>query len=150
MKTPAPTPRRDLYARVTDKIVADLERGVRTWARPWNAAHAAGPITRPLRFNGAPYRGIKVLLLWVEAEARAYSAPLWMTYKQADALGGQVRKGYTARAQVPSPALPRVEAAEAFFATTGRLGLWCLQRMCHPALTSRITKAMRKAKPTGM
>jgi antirestriction protein ArdC len=35
--------------RVTDSIVAELERGVRPWLKPWNAEHAAGRITRLLR-----------------------------------------------------------------------------------------------------
>ncbi|MEW8046678.1 MAG: ArdC-like ssDNA-binding domain-containing protein, partial [Candidatus Thiodiazotropha sp.] len=34
--------RQDVYTRVTDKIVADLEQGVRPWMKPWNAEHAAG------------------------------------------------------------------------------------------------------------
>jgi antirestriction protein ArdC len=34
--------RTDLYTRVTSRIIADLEQGVRTWQRPWNAEHAAG------------------------------------------------------------------------------------------------------------
>jgi len=48
------TNRPDVYSRITDKIIADLEQGVRTWMRPWNAEHAAGRITRPLRHNGIP------------------------------------------------------------------------------------------------
>ena len=56
-------PRADIYARITDRIVADLERGVRPWVRPWNAANAARRITRPLRHNGMPYQGINVVLL---------------------------------------------------------------------------------------
>jgi antirestriction protein ArdC len=83
----------DLHARVTARIVADLEQGVRPWQRPWNAAHAAGPISRPLRHNGTAYRGINVLLLWTEALEKHYAAPIWMTYKQAAELGGQVRRG---------------------------------------------------------
>ena len=43
--------RADIYARITDRIVADLERGVRPWTRP---ANTAGRITRPLRHNGQP------------------------------------------------------------------------------------------------
>jgi len=85
--------RTDVYQRVTDRIIADLERGVRTWAKPWNAEHAAGRITRPLRANGQPYRGINILMLWAAAIEQGYSAPIWMTYKQAAELGAQVRKG---------------------------------------------------------
>lgn len=83
----------DLYARTTDSIIAELEKGVRPWAQPWSTAHAAGSVSRPLRHNGQPYNGINVLLLWMAASVKGYSAPLWMTYKQAEALGAQVRKG---------------------------------------------------------
>lgn len=84
---------KDVYARVTDRIVAELEQGIRPWVKPWAAEHTAGRITKPLRHNGTPYRGINVLLLWGEATAKGYAAPLWMTYKQAQEIGGQVRKG---------------------------------------------------------
>ena len=85
--------KQDVYSRITDKIVTDLEAGVRPWHRPWNAEHAAGKITRPLRFNGAPYSGINVIMLWSEAVERGYSAPIWMTFRQSKELGGHVRKG---------------------------------------------------------
>jgi antirestriction protein ArdC len=85
--------RADVYQRITDRIVTALEAGVRPWLRPWNAEHAAGRITRPLRANGIAYRGINVIALWMEAEAKGFAAPIWMTYKQAHERGGQVRKG---------------------------------------------------------
>jgi antirestriction protein ArdC len=85
--------RQDIYARVTDNIVASLEQGVRPWVKPWTVQHAAGRITRPLRHNGIPYRGINVLLLWSEAVEKGYAAPLWLTFKQALHLKGHVRKG---------------------------------------------------------
>jgi antirestriction protein ArdC len=83
----------DIYQRVTAQIVAALEQGVRPWLKPWNAEHAAGRITRPLRGNGVPYQGINVLMLWGAAVERGYAAPIWMTFKQALELGGCVRKG---------------------------------------------------------
>jgi antirestriction protein ArdC len=76
------TTRPDLHARVTDRIVAALESGVRPWMKPWNAEHAAGRITRPLRHNGIPYRGINVLVLWLEAEAKGFAAPIWKAYSE--------------------------------------------------------------------
>src|ERR1700676_3306827 len=84
------SPTKDIYARITAKIVAALEDGVRPWFRPWNAEHAAGRITRPLRHNGQPYTGINVLMLWGEAMTRGFACPIWMTYKQSQELGGQV------------------------------------------------------------
>jgi antirestriction protein ArdC len=85
--------KQDVYERITNRIVAELEQGVRPWFKPWNAEHAAGRITRPLRFNGVPYQGINVLTLWCEAVAKGFAAPIWMTFKQAQELGGHVRKG---------------------------------------------------------
>src|SRR5437879_8243427 len=67
--------------------------GVRPWVRPWNAEHAAGRITRPLRHNGQPYTGINILSLWVSASVQGFAAPIWMTYRQAVELGAHVRKG---------------------------------------------------------
>jgi antirestriction protein ArdC len=87
------SPRKDVYTRVTERIISDLEQGIRSWMKPWSAEHAAGRISRPLRHNGTPYRGMNVLLLWGEATAKGYAAPIWMTYKQAQEIGGQVRKG---------------------------------------------------------
>jgi len=44
-KSTATSPRADLYSRVTDRIIAELEKGVRPWLKPWNAQHAEGRIT---------------------------------------------------------------------------------------------------------
>jgi antirestriction protein ArdC len=56
---------------------------------------AACSITRPMRASGDPYRGVNVLLLWSEAVERGYQSSTWMTYRQAAALGANVRKGET-------------------------------------------------------
>ena len=88
------TEKLDVYSRVTDKIIADLERGNLTWLQPWQAGgHKAGAVSRPLRAGGLPYRGVNVLMLWAAAIEKGYNCPLWLTYKQAAELGGQVRKG---------------------------------------------------------
>ena len=81
----------DVYAAVTDRILADLRAGTRPWIQSWTAA----PTALPLRHGGEPYRGINVLLLWAAAFDRGYASPHWMTYRQAQALGGQVRRGET-------------------------------------------------------
>lgn len=99
----------DIYTRVTNKIIADLEAGVRTWHQPWNAEHLAGRITRPLRHNGVAYRGLNIILLWAASVATGYTAPIWMTYKQAQALGGQVRKGAKGETVVYADKLRRTE-----------------------------------------
>ena len=83
----------DPYARITGRILEQLEQGVRPWTKPWSVEQLGGRVTRPLRATGEPYRGINVLLLWMEAVAAGHASSTWMTYRQAQALGGQVRKG---------------------------------------------------------
>jgi antirestriction protein ArdC len=75
--------RTDVYQKITDRIVAQLERGVRPWLKPWSAGNGDGRILRPLRANGIPYQGINVLMLWSEAMEKGYASPIWMTYRQA-------------------------------------------------------------------
>ncbi len=83
----------DVYSKVTNSIIADLERSNLTWLQPWQSGHAAGHISRPLRAGGIAYRGVNVLMLWASAMEYGFNNPLWVTYKQAAELGGQVRKG---------------------------------------------------------
>lgn len=85
----------DIYSRITDRIVEDLEQGVRPWIKPWSATNTDGRITRPVRRNGLPYSGMNVLLLWSEQVSRGFSSSMWMTFKQSLELGGAVRKGET-------------------------------------------------------
>ncbi|MBZ9735039.1 ssDNA-binding domain-containing protein [Mesorhizobium sp. CA18] len=101
--------RMDVYARITDRIVAELEKGIRPWMQPWQSSNASGRVTRPLRHNGLPYNGINVLLLWSEAVARGFSSPMWMTFKQALDLGGGVRKGETGSMVVFASRFTRTE-----------------------------------------
>lgn len=79
-----------IAARVTADIIAALNHGVRPWVQPWSDAAA---LALPLRHNGTPYRGGNTLILWAAAAARGYTARYWLTFKQAQALGGTVRRG---------------------------------------------------------
>jgi antirestriction protein ArdC len=85
--------RSDVYARVTDRIITDLEAGVRPWLKPWRTGSSEGQIAVPRRHNGTPYRRINILLRWGAAMAKGYRSPLWMTYRQAGELKAHVRKG---------------------------------------------------------
>ncbi len=93
MSTATTTTREDVYTRITDQIVAQLERGVRPWFQPWQAKHAAGSVSRPLRHNGERYQGVNVLSLWMAAELNGYTSPFWLTFQQVRELKGAVRKG---------------------------------------------------------
>lgn len=85
--------RTDTYQRITDTIVEALEAGTRPWMKPWSAQNIGGTFPRPVRSTGEPYRGINILLLWIASAANGFQHDRFMTYKQAQALGGQVRKG---------------------------------------------------------
>jgi len=99
----------DVYTRITDQIVEALESGVRPWMKPWDAEHAAGRITRPLRHNGIPYAGINVVMLWSSAVAQGFAAPIWMTFRQAKQLGGFVKKGEKGSLVVYANTITRTE-----------------------------------------
>jgi antirestriction protein ArdC len=103
---------RDVYSKITDRIVADLEQGVRPWMKPWHADHAAGRITRPLRHNGIPYKGINVVMLWSASVTKGYACPLWLTFKQALECGGNVRKGERGELVVYANRITRTETDE--------------------------------------
>jgi len=102
--------KQDVYTRVTNKIIADLERGNLTWLQPWQAGHAAGQISKPLRAIGKPYQGINVIMLWASAMEQGFDCPIWLTYKQAAELGGQVRKGEKGSLVVYADTITKTEA----------------------------------------
>jgi antirestriction protein ArdC len=83
----------DIYTRVTNKILADLEKGNLTWRQPWNSEHYSGEVTFPLRWNDVPYTGINTIMLWATAAEKSYILPHWMTFKQALELKGSIVKG---------------------------------------------------------
>lgn len=107
------TEKQDVYTRITSKIIASLEQGVRPWIQPWNAEHAAGKITRPLRHNGQAYSGINILMLWASAMEQGFSCPIWMTFKQALELNAHVRKGEKGSLVVYANAITRTEHDDA-------------------------------------
>lgn len=86
--------RASLYDDITSKILSDLEAGRVPWVQPWGAAAAKAPVGLPK--NGAtarPYSGINVLILWDAVIERGFEAQIWLTFRQALSLGGNVCKG---------------------------------------------------------
>jgi antirestriction protein ArdC len=107
------TTRSDIYTRVTSRIVEELERGTRPWLKPWNAEHAAGRITRPLRHNGQKYSGINIITLWMSAEMSGVVSPFWLTFNQARELGAFVKKGEHGSPVVYASKFTRKDKADA-------------------------------------
>jgi N-terminal domain of anti-restriction factor ArdC len=59
--------KRDLYAEVSTRIVAELEAGAAPWVKPWSAT--AGMNTPCNAVTNRPYSGCNVLLLWMAQTA---------------------------------------------------------------------------------
>lgn len=78
-----------IYEEVTNRIVEMMEQGVGQWNKSWISVLS----NHPIRFNGKGYQGINTLILSLAQECRGFKSNQWMTYNQAKALGGQVRKG---------------------------------------------------------
>lgn len=81
----------DIKQAITDRIIDMLEQGGNVGSARWTQS-AKGGLPRNGK-TGEAYRGVNVLLLWHEAAERGYASNVWLTYKQAEGLGGQVRKG---------------------------------------------------------
>lgn len=75
----------DVYQIVTEKIISMLERGTVPWRKCWQAGSG---MPRNL-VSKKEYRGVNVFLL----SAMPYSSPYWLTFKQAQDLGGHVKRG---------------------------------------------------------
>ena len=82
--------KRDLYAEVSARIIAELERGALPWVKPWSAT--AGMNTPCNAVSNRPYSGCNIILLWL-ARNRGWASPRFLTFKQALEAGGNVRKG---------------------------------------------------------
>jgi antirestriction protein ArdC len=82
--------KRDLYAEVSARIIAELERGAVPWVKPWSAT--AGQNVPQNAVTGRPYSGCNVILLWL-ARDRGWPTPRFLTFKQAIEAGGNVSKG---------------------------------------------------------
>lgn len=75
---------KDVYQEITDQIVSALETGTAPWVKPW--ASCGAPRNA---ITGREYSGINTVLLAMTP----FASSLWLTFKQAKDVGGNVRKG---------------------------------------------------------
>lgn len=85
-----------LYDEVTATIIGQLEAGIVPWVKPWNASAAGVGLPRNA-VTGRAYSGINILILWGAVVDGGYPAQDWLTFRQALAAGGCVRKGERGR-----------------------------------------------------
>lgn len=90
-----------LYQQVTDKIVASIERGILPWRKPWRDSKKTAESPIPSNAStGRHYNGVNIMLLWLSAEEQGFNSNRWLTWKQAQAAGGNVCKGEKATVAV--------------------------------------------------
>ena len=83
---------KDYYERFADKLIVRIRKGTAPWQRPWQPGESALPENMA---SSRKYTGGNTLYLAMAAEDRGFSDNRWGTYRQIQALGGQVRKGET-------------------------------------------------------
>ncbi len=78
------------YDVVTERIISLIEKGACPWRMPWSQS---GLVAQANANSKACYRGINQILTMMTSYSCGYEYNMWLTYKQAKELGGQVRKG---------------------------------------------------------
>jgi len=92
-RRPSDAPARDPMQEFANRIIAELENGVRPWVRPWDPEKAGVPQAPFNPVIGMRYHGINVLIFGMDMRAFQSGDPRWMTYQQAQGKDWQVRKG---------------------------------------------------------
>ena len=87
----------DVHQVITNQVLEALDYAKANniklnWTKSWKSGKA---ISRPLRSVpfGTPYKGINALLLLMSSSMNGFDSPYFMTFKQAQELGGKVIKG---------------------------------------------------------
>jgi antirestriction protein ArdC len=83
MLTPKTSGQDTIYQMVTDRIMAELEKGIVPWHKPWQTSGLPKNLV-----SKKEYRGINVFLL----SCTEFASPYWLSFKQVKELGGQVKK----------------------------------------------------------
>lgn len=72
--------------------IRQIEENKAPWQREWKEGHPGSFLPYNL-VSGRTYRGYNPMTLLAVQEERGFQSNGWVTYKQAAALGGQVRRG---------------------------------------------------------
>jgi antirestriction protein ArdC len=75
--------KQSVYEIVTEQVIKQLESGVAPWRKPWSAELPCNLV------SGKAYRGLNTFLLG----SQGYASKYWLTFNQANKLGGHIRKG---------------------------------------------------------
>ncbi|RZA10533.1 MAG: DUF1738 domain-containing protein, partial [Proteobacteria bacterium] len=81
-------PRKPFHEIVAEKLIEQLRQGTAPWQKPWEPGQPAAVF--PMNpTTGQRYKGVNAIFLM----AQGHDDQRWMTYRQAEAAGAQVRKG---------------------------------------------------------
>lgn len=90
MTTQSNPTKKDVYEVITARIMELLDKGIVPWHRPWRGGRAGKPKNLA---SGKDYRGVNTFLLHCASMAAGYDSPYWLTFKQTQERGGNIRKG---------------------------------------------------------
>ena len=83
--------RKRVEEEIADRILELLDKDqLPPWSKGWKDSNAGLPCNA---ISNKPYRGINHWLTLLTQFANGYDDPRWLTFKQAQQLGGHVRKG---------------------------------------------------------
>ncbi len=100
-----------------------MEAGRLPWVRPWGTAGRAALSLPRNGITGRRYSGVNILLLWGAAIEHGYPSQGWLTFKQALAAGGRVRRGERGTSVVYADRFtPRAEQERASATATSPAG----------------------------
>lgn len=80
----------DTYRRITEIVIQHLEKGQVIWRMGWSKKGLPRNVT-----TGLCYRGWNTFFLNFIGLIKEYAEPCYLTFKQAQARGGRIRKGET-------------------------------------------------------
>lgn len=86
----------DLIQATAERMLELMKQGTIPWRRPWNDPNAPqnGSINGPYNaVTGKAYRGSNTLILRGAQLVHGYEDHRWLTYRQAQSIGAQVRRG---------------------------------------------------------
>ena len=81
---------KDIYQEITNQIISDLEKGLPVWEKPWKTGFPGFPKNV---FTKSFYSGVNTLILWSRQFDMGLDCTQWITFRQAQMLGGHVKKG---------------------------------------------------------
>lgn len=82
--------KKSVYEEITERIINSLEAGVIPWTRPWETAQYG---EQRNAVTDRPYRGVNIMLLNLVANMKGFVDTRWMTFRNAEKLGGHIKKG---------------------------------------------------------